>query len=282
VFQALASAAWDRGDDPGPLLDEAQAAFQKAIAVAPEQGYGYNNVGEVLVQRAGFQRAQGEDPRASVNDAVAMLNQALSKTPNHPTFRANLAMAYSILADYDLDHGRDPQPSLRSAAAALQPALDKHSTDAGVEIYAAETQGLLVRLEARRGGARTADFQLAAGKFEQALALDPDNEDHALLFGRFCRAWAMFERETGGDPGPALIRGLALVNQVLEHHPRWPDAVVLRASLSLVQARGRDAAGRRASAEQAQQDFDAALTANPSLKRVWAGEAALANQLARP
>ncbi len=282
VFVALASAAWDRGDDPGPLLEKARAAFDQAIRIAPDQVYGYDNAGEVLVLRAGFQRVLGEDPSASVKEAVAMLNQAIEKMPNHPTFRANLAMAYSILAAHELEHGADPQLNLRSAVAALRPALDRHSSDPQVQSYAAEIQGLYARLAARQGRGKSGEFQQVVRMFEQAIALDPDDGDHTILFGQFCRAWAMFERDHGGDPGPALIRGLELANQLLAHHPRWPDALVLRASLTLVQAqRARDAADRRAQAEHAQQDFDAAITANRSLYNVWAGEAALAKQLAR-
>jgi eukaryotic-like serine/threonine-protein kinase len=282
VFQALAYAAWDRGDDPGPLLDQAQATFQQAIAVAPEQRYGYDNVGEIVVQRAGFQRARGADPGASVQDAVALLNQAIEKIPNRPTFQTDLAMVHSIQAAYELEHGRDPQASLRSAAAALQPALDKHSNDPLVQIYAAEIQGLYARLAARQGRGKTGEFQQVARAFEQAFKLDPDNDDSAIVFGAFCRAWAMFERDHGGDPGPALTRGLELANQVLVHHRSSPDALILRASLTLVQAqRARDADDRRAQAERARQDFDAAITANRSLNNVWADEAALAKQLAR-
>jgi hypothetical protein len=282
VFQLLASLAWDHGEDPGPLLQQAQAAFEQAISVAPEQAYGYDNVGEARVQLAGFQRARGEDPSASVTDAVATLNHAIEKNPNHPTFRADLAMAYSILAAYELEHGRDPQPSLHNAVAALQPALDKNSSDAQVQIYLAETQGLYTRFAARQGRGKAADFEHVAQAFETAIALAPDNQDYSIVFARFCRAWAMFERDSGGDPGPAVTRGLALVNQVVEHRPGSPDALVLRASLALVQAqRAHDAVDRRAQAERARRDFTTALTANHALKNVWAGEAALAEQLVR-
>src|SRR5262249_42586833 len=52
VFQALAGTALERGEDPTPLLDRAQAAFEQAIAEAPKLGDGYNNSGEVQLQRA--------------------------------------------------------------------------------------------------------------------------------------------------------------------------------------------------------------------------------------
>jgi eukaryotic-like serine/threonine-protein kinase len=277
VFQALASTAWDHGEDPTPLLERAEAAFRQAISVAPEQGFGYDNVGEVHIQRAALRRARGEDPSASAKDAVTMLIQAVDRMPNHPTFRADLAMAYSILAEYELEHGRDPLPSLRSADAALRPALDKYPSDAQVQTYAAEIRGLYARLAVRQARSNASELDQVAQAFDRAVALAPENQDYAILFARFCRAWAISERNAGRDPEPAVDRGLAQVNRVLDGRSGSPDALVLRASLTLVRARqARDAADRRAQAERARLDFDAALTANHTLENVWAGEAAQA------
>ncbi len=282
VFQALASAAWDRGEDPAQLLDQAQAAFEQAIAEAPEQGYGYDNAGELHIQRAGLRRARGEDPSANAKDAVAMLTQAVDKVPNHPTFRADLAMAYSILAEHALEHGGDPLPALRDAEHALGPALDKYPGDAQVQTYAAELRGLHARLAVRQARGNASELGQAAQAFEHAVNLAPDNQDLAILFGRFCRAWAMVERSAGRDPEPAVACGLAQANRVLDRRRGFPDALLLRASLTLVRAQqARDAGERHAQAERARVDFDAALTAHHAVKNVWAGEAALAQTLAR-
>jgi eukaryotic-like serine/threonine-protein kinase len=284
VFPALANVDWDRGKDPRPTLDQAQAAFQQAIVVAPGQAFGYDNVGEVHAQRALFQQASGEDPSKSVNDAVEMLERAIEKIPNHPTFRADLAMAYTVLAGYQLDHGRDPRPSLDAADKALHE-LDQNSSDAQVALYRAETMGLRARLAARGGRGDAGAFERAAQAFEQAIALAPENLDHALVFVRFCRAWAI-QRGSGGDPEPALQRGLQLTERVLAGRPGSPDALVLQASLTLARARHTgDVAAQRAQADRARQAFTAAITINHTLnhtlEKVWADEIAAAEQLAR-
>ncbi|HEX8111388.1 MAG TPA: serine/threonine-protein kinase [Kofleriaceae bacterium] len=280
VFQALANVAWERGEDPEPALDQAQAEFLQATVVAPSQGFGYDNVGEVHVQRALFQRARGEDPSTSVKDAVDLLERAIDKIPNHPTFRADLAMAYTLLAEYQLDHGRDPRPSLDAADKALHDVLD--SRDPQVALYHAETLGLRARLAARQGRGDARELERASQAFEQAVALAPENHDYALVFVRFCRALALFQRDSGGDPEPALQRGLKLTARVLADPPRSPDALVLQASLTLARAQHiADAAGRRAEAERARQGFAAAIAINHTLEKVWAGEIALAEQLAR-
>ncbi|HEX3757585.1 MAG TPA: protein kinase [Kofleriaceae bacterium] len=282
VFQALASRARDHGEDPVPLLDKAQSAFAQAIKVAGEQGFGYANLGEVYIQRAQLHSARGEDPRTSANQAVEALRQAVDKMPNHPTFRADLAMAHTIIAAYELEHGRDPQPSIRSAVDALQPSVDSNSSDAQVRVYLAETRGLSVRLAARHGRGNSADFEQVAHAFEQSIALAPDNPDYQIVFASFCRAWAMFARDTGSDSRPAVACGTTQVNRALASRPGCPDALVMRASLALVQAQSaHDSTERRAQAERSRQDFTAAFTADHALENVWAGEAALAQQFAR-
>jgi eukaryotic-like serine/threonine-protein kinase len=281
VFVAQVPAAWDRGDDPGPLLMNAQAAFQRAIALDPTQGHGQGNLGEVYILRAAFERSSDADPTASVNAAVQMLNQAIANVP-HPTFRANLAMAYTIVAGYYLEHGRDPQPSLDQAAAALAPVLRDSASHAQVQLYLAEIQGLGARVAARNGRGAPADFARTAHAFENALTLATDIQDSAIVFGMFCRAWAGFLRETGRDPEPALARGFMLADQILKLRPRWPDALVLRASLTLVAAQqASDVGERRRRAEHARKDFDAAFATQRALQRRWAAAAAQAQQLAR-
>jgi hypothetical protein len=72
-----------------------------------------------------------------------------------------------------------------------------------------------------------------------------------------------------------------LANQLLVHHPSWPDALILRASLALVQAqRAADVADRHTRAEIAGQDFTDASRKNPALDKVWHNQAALAQKLA--
>jgi hypothetical protein len=190
-------------------------------------------------------------------------------------------MAYTTLAGYELEHGRDPRPNLDLAAVALASGLKVNANDAQIQLYLAETQGLRVRLAAREGGGKAADFERAAHAFEQALALSPDSQDAALVSGRFCRAWSAFLGDAGADPEPALARGIALADQVLARHDGVPDALALRASLFLIRAQhARDPAQRRASAERARQDFTRAVSANAAFARPWATQVALAQQLA--
>lgn len=279
LYQDQANAAWDRGDDPEPLLRQAESEFRQAIQAAPEQAFGYDNVGEVFVQRAWFQRARGEDPAGNVAAAVKPLHRATELMPKHPTFWADLGTAHAILAGYDLEHGRDPGPSLDLASEALE----RNQNDAQSQLYLGETLGIRARLAAQQGRGRAGDFDAAARAYRKAIELAPDSAAYRIAFGHFHRPWARFLRDTGADPGPTLDEGLKLAEQVLDIRHAWPDALVLRASLTLAKAqRTAEPAEQRRLAERARQDFADALKTNRALDRVWAGQAALAQQIAAP
>ncbi|HWO20646.1 MAG TPA: protein kinase [Kofleriaceae bacterium] len=277
-----ARAAWDRGAAPGPMLDEASASFERAIAAAPDQGYGYDNIGATFALQAWFRRAAGEDPSASVRAAVEALDRAIARLPDHPTFWADLGMAHAIQAGYELDHGRDPTLSLARADKVITTALAKNPNEPQAQLYLGETRAIGARWRARtgRGSFDAAALDEAARAIQRAIELASGDPDYRLALGQIYRAWAVTERDIGGDPAPALTPGLALANELVALRPSWPDARVLRADLDLVQAQRATGAEQRDHAARADEDFARALAANPALVGPWRDRAALARQLA--
>jgi serine/threonine-protein kinase len=280
VLMQQAGLAWERGRDPGPWLDDAEAAFRKAITVSPNQGHGYNNMGEVHIQRAWLRRARGEDPGESVVHAIDELHAAIARTPKDTLFLTNLAMAHAILAGYDLEHGRDPTRSLKAGREAIDKAIASNPQDAQARIYLAELRGLDVRFRARDGHGIPDEFADVARAFATATAIAPDDQDYWIVAGEFCRAWANLLRDRGRDPSGALNKGFEFVSHVLDQRPTWPDALILRAGLALIQAQVTTGAAQQAAAARAAKDFAAATSTNHALGKVWAGQAALAQQLA--
>ncbi len=280
VLMDQAGETWDRGGDPEPELAQARAAFEQAIAAAPDQGFGYDNVGEVFIQRAWFQAARGEDPSTNVQAAADALIRAIERIPDYPRFWANLGTAHTILAGYELDHGRDPRPSLAQATRALRNALTRNPKDAQSQLYLAQTRGISASFEARQRRGNAEDFAAAADAFQQAIELAPETWDYQLLFAQVCHDWAVVQQRAGADPVASLVRGLQLVQGVLTMRPRWPDALVVRGSLLLVQAQSSASPGKRRDlASQAATDFAAALATHPALGNVWSTQAAAARQL---
>jgi serine/threonine-protein kinase len=272
ILERQASHAWDAGGAPEPLLDQARAAFEQAIASAPEQGYGYANVGDSLEMRAVFRRARGEDPAPELRAAIDSTRQALDRIPDHATFWAQLGMAHALLAADAVEHQRDPEPALAQAQSALRNALQRNPKEPLAQRYVAETRAL----RALRGK-DPAGLDAAAQAFQAAIDLSPDDLDVRLAFARFYERWAAQLH----DPLTALTRGLALVNAVLAIRPALPDALIVRASLSMIQAQAAlPGEAQRAHAASAAHDFTQALTRQPALEKRWAGRARLAHQLA--
>jgi hypothetical protein len=180
------------------------------------------------------------------------------------------------------EHGRDPRLSLDHASAAIDAALGQNRNDAQAQLHHAEILGLRARFEARQGNGKAESFAVAADAFQKTIELAPENQDIRIAFGDFCRAWAAFQRETRTSPREVLQCGLSLVQSVLDRRPTWPDALVLRASLTLALAQDAQDPEKHKQAESARNDFADALSANHMLSKVWASQAALAQQLAAP
>jgi serine/threonine-protein kinase len=211
---------------------------------------------------------------------VVALNQAIGLAPEQVGFWADLGMAHTIQAGYALDHEQDPQPSLGLAEHAIEKALQVDPKNAQSWQYLGETRGLQARLRARHGQGKAAEFAAAADAYQKAVDLEPEKQDIRIAFGHFCRAWAMFQRDAGETPPPSLRRGLDLANKALDIRHDWPDGLVLRGSLILLQAQlSTVPAERRALAHQALADLVKAQDLHPALGKAWDGQTTLARQI---
>jgi tetratricopeptide (TPR) repeat protein/predicted Ser/Thr protein kinase len=254
----LGQEAWERGEEPWPLLDKAQAAYERAVAVAPKQGWGQNNVGEVHAARASYQLILGKDPGPEVRAAEAAYLQALVHLPGQATPWANLARVRATLATFELEQGRDPRPSLARAQEALTQAFQRNREEPQAWLSQAEVHGLEARwLGRQRAAGAEARFEQAAQAYEKALQLAPRNQGARAAFGHFCRERGLWRKQMGQDAAPALERGLALADELLAVRPSWPEALLLRASLLGV----KEAPGEPLHEE--------ALAANPHWAHWW-------------
>ena len=284
VLAERAQIAWDRGGDPDPWLDRARAAFERAIAEAPDQGLGYNNLGEIFMQRAWFRHARGEDPTTEVAAAERELGRAIDRLPDFAVFWANLGVTHNIAATLALEHGRDPRPDLAIAERAIQSALGKNPREPQAVFALAQVRGIRARYQAQHTRGREApDFEAAAREYQRASELAPDHLDYQLDLGHFLCAWAELAGDDGEPRESPLRRGLTVAGGLLAVRDHWPDALVLRARLRLVQSRGaRESEQRCKRAAASASDFDAALAVNPQLARVWQVQRAAAHQLSCP
>ena len=269
---------WDAGRDPGAALAQADAAFAQAIKLAPDQGFGYDNTGVAATLRGWLANARGVDPRAQIGVAVASLNEAIRRDPDNAGFWSDLAAAHTLLASYELEHGRDPQASLAAASAAARTAQAKNPRDVVAQGVLAQTLAVRARFAATRGA--PGDFESAVTAYQGAIALAPDNVDYQLDLARLCLHWATALRDRRTDPQSVVARGLAVAAPLLAIRPSWPDALVVRGSLRLVEAQtAKDTETRRALATQAAADLDQAFARNRDLPAVWGDRVLAAHAL---
>jgi eukaryotic-like serine/threonine-protein kinase len=278
----LAQEAWDRGKAPDELVDRARAAFERAIAVAPQQGFGYNNVAEAWMRRARYQLARGEDPRVAAQAAAGSFLAAIDRLGEHPTPWGNLAGAHVIAARFEIDRGLDPRASLAVAIEAASEALSRNPREGHALEVLGEAREIGARYDAARGLGSERDFEEAEQAYRRALEVEPDSEEARLAQGRLDLAWAAWTKAQGKDPTPILNRALALAEAVLGKKKGAAEALALRADLALALAEAAERPeDQREKAARAAADFARALADNANLEHAFKGHAALAQRLAQ-
>ncbi len=262
----LAQEAWDRGGDPLPWFAQAQAAYEKARLLAPGKLFSYTSLGVVNAQRAMYQLARGENPTPNLRAAQALYQQALERAPRSAQTWAYLGRSFQLLAAFELEQGRDPRENLAQASTALRHALSLMPRSAEALGALAEVQALEARWKARQGQALSQDFEVAATSFQSALALAPDHQELRLNAGRFYQAQASRQKELGQAPLPTLELGLKLADALISERPRWAEALLLRASLTLTRLE-LAAHPETQALDQARKDIEQALASNSHLER---------------
>jgi serine/threonine-protein kinase len=166
-------------------LDEAEAAFRKAVDLAPNpDALSFSNLGtsQYLAGRA--------------IDAAASFEKAAAANPNDLRYRVNLADAYRF------------SPGLEGRAdAAYREGLRLADAERAIHPLDAGTLAIVAKAQARTGNAAQAALSL-----QQALALEPENP--AVLFraavvenalGHGPQALQLLKRAVGKGVAPAQI-----------------------------------------------------------------------------
>jgi predicted Ser/Thr protein kinase len=254
-----AELVWDEGGDAFPLLDQAEAAYEQARALAPQQANAYSNLGHVHTFRAMFLRRKRADPVPSARAAVALYRQALELVPRDAQIWTSLARVHYIQAAWAVETGRDPATDLEQALQALRQALTVNPRLGTALRYQGETLATRARWLARRGQANARDFEVAAQSFQQALEISREWKEYHLGLSLLRRDWARWLAQEGGDPSPLLKESLALVDEALASRPRWAYARAARGSILLAMGDG-----------EGQKELEQALASNANLVPEWA------------
>ena len=267
AFFELARAAWESGKDPAPLLAKAQSAYGQAIKVAPEQFWGYANLGDLALWKARW--SGGAEAEQALREAEAANKRALKVSPGNPLPLANQGRVFAMRIELALRGNEDPNKLLLEGEATLGKALAQDPRARDV----LQSQGVLrlaaTRWKALHGQAGPKDFELAAKAFHQALEVAPEHQETLLALAHLELDRAEWERATGKDAGPSLLESHKALDRILKVRPRWGDALALQGGLSLAEAEGLPPAARSPKAKEALRNFKEAFALNSHLVKEW-------------
>jgi serine/threonine-protein kinase len=279
ALQQLAQCAWELGQDPFPLLAQAQEAYRKAIEVAPNQVLGHLNLGELLVWKARWE--SGLKALQTLQEAESILRKAATAFPSNKGLLANLGWVCAVRIDRTPRDGGDPSSTIQRGEFQLAKVLAVAPQDRDALYYLGELRSAAAKWKTLHHIAQRNDFTSAAHPFGLALEVSGNSPEIQLALARLCLAQAQWERNTRQDPGPSLARGQSRVSHLLKSQPRWAAAIAVSAGLNLEEAEGLPTGERTLKAAEAQQAFTEAFTLNKNLIADWKPLAERAQQLAK-
>jgi serine/threonine-protein kinase len=265
--QELARRIQESGGDPFPVLARAQAAYQRAISVAPNQALGYLNVADLLIWRARWEG--GPTSLQTLLKAEAALQQALRVAPGNTGALTNLGRMQAVRIETALRQGGDLEPSLAMGEAALARALALDPGDHNALQYLGELRAAAAAWKVLHHRATQKDFDAATAAFEKALAFVSVDHDLTLAMVRLYLTRAEWERASGQNPSPSLASGQSHLERILKARAGWGQAIALGGGLSLEEAEHLPPGERSVKALEASQALSKAMALNKNLICEW-------------
>ncbi|WP_279341643.1 serine/threonine-protein kinase [Geothrix sp. SG200] len=229
----LAQEAWDRGEDPAPLIREAKACYRRAIQAAPGQSYGYQNLADVLITEGRWSL----DPRP-LAEAEAALRKGLNVAPGNQELLTEAGCCAAVRIEQAVSTGQDPAAQVRAGETSLARALAMDPKAPNTWRYLGELRAARTRWRVARSVASAADFAAAREAFDRALAIDSRSQETRLALGTLLRDQAAWARGRGEDPSAFLAEGKVQAEALLRARPRWAAALALGATLRLLELEG--------------------------------------------
>jgi serine/threonine-protein kinase len=244
IHELLARLHWrwadvvhDGGGDPGPHLDRAVTAAQRAIDLAPESASAHFAMGGALTVSGLHQLSQGMDPRPNLSQAIESLERAVEHEPTRALAWDDLGYAHERIARYEMSVGLDPRPSLERAAASfrraiqLNPAYANAQNNLGIALW---RQGYY---ELRTGLDPEPSLDLALGAFAAATDLNPNYAYAHANQGLAYRTKALYAFDQGRDPTQWLDQARASFAAATAINPNIYWSYFEQASVELLAAR---------------------------------------------
>jgi serine/threonine-protein kinase len=276
---ALARHAWEIGGDPRPYMTQAKEAYRRAIALAPDQVFGYQNLGDLLIWKARWEG--GATATKALGEAEGLLRKGLRLAPGHVGSLANLGRVSAVRIEDTMRTGLDPMPYLTMGEAALARGLAQDSRDRDSLQYLGELRFAATKWKVLHHRADKVDFEQAASAFNSALKVVPDSIETYLALANLHLCRAQWERTTGKDSRRSLATGRDFLKRVLAIRPRFGEALALKGALDLEEAEVLQSGDRVKKGQESLSSFNDAFKLNQNLVKIWKSISNRAQDLAR-
>lgn len=217
LFHLQALDAQARGQNPGPFLNRARQAHNRALELAPEQPTALLNLAWTVYFEGKFMLRDGDDPTALLAEADQLCQRSLALR-RWPKSLLCLGSVRRLQAEYQLNTG-----TLDLAARALTEAEDLFEEILVLDPKHAEghrSLGRLFTLEGRRlrldGSDPTTALARARDALDRALELEDTAIDFQLADVRWHLEWAEWLSATGGDTRKTVAAGRRRLARALE------------------------------------------------------------------
>ncbi|WP_005037139.1 protein kinase domain-containing protein [Holophaga foetida] len=177
---AIADSQMRRGQDPGPMLQKAQALFAQSIAQDPTYFQAYEKEGLCRLIRARWLASRGQDPLPEIQKAHLSFQSVLKVAHNDINTLLDLLIADNMAAKQRMLQKQRPDEDLAQAEAVLGILQREQRTRTARRLLAEADH---CRLAAQASPSNTQRLK-AEGLVKEAVKRDPGNPDAQQLLRR--------------------------------------------------------------------------------------------------